>query len=124
MIDRKTLENFRKDFEKAMEALEKQYGFVIDLNRITYTSTSFTGKLEVHEGESKDEVNEQEFKKYCTLYGLSSEDYDRRFTYDNKDYIIVGIKPSNRKYPICCQQIQDGVTYSFTASCVRQALGK
>ena len=26
MIDRKTLENFRKDFEKAMEALEKQYG--------------------------------------------------------------------------------------------------
>ena len=57
MIDRKTLENFRKDFEKAMEALEKQYGFVIDLNRITYTSTSFTGKLEVHEGESKDEVN-------------------------------------------------------------------
>ena len=124
MIDRQTLENFRKDFEKAMEALEKQYGFVIDLNRITYTSTSFTGKLEVHEGESKDEINEQEFKKYCTLYGLSSEDYDRRFTYDNKDYIIVGIRPSKRKYPISCQQVQDGKSYAFTVDLIKRLLNK
>ena len=39
MIDRKTLENFRKDFEKAMEALEKQYGFVIDLNGFLHLGT-------------------------------------------------------------------------------------
>ena len=31
MIDRQTLDNFRQDFEKAMEALEKQYCFIIDL---------------------------------------------------------------------------------------------
>ena len=124
MIDRQTLDNFRKDFDKAMEALEQQYGFVIELGRITYTPTSFTGKLEVHEGESKDDVNEQEFKKYCHMYGLSYDDYDRRFTFQGNDYIVVGIRPSKRKYPICCQQVQNGTTYGFTAECVKRALGK
>ena len=124
MIDRQTLDNFRNDFKKAMETLEQQYGFVIELGRITYTPTSFTGKLEVHEGESKDDVNEQEFKKYCHMYGLNYDDYDRRFTFQGKDYIVVGIRPSKRKYPICCQEVQSGTTYGFTAECVKRALGK
>ena len=124
MINRQTLTNFRQDFEKAMEALEKQYGFIIDLGSITYSATSFYGKLEVHEGDSRDDLNEQEFKKYCKSYGLDPEDYDRRFTYGGKDYIIIGIRPSKRKYPISCQQVQDGTTYNFTADTVRRVLGK
>lgn len=124
MIDKQTLENFRNDFKKAMETLEKQYGFVIELGRITYTATSFTGKLEVHEGESKDDVNEQDFKRYCSMYGLSANDYDRRFTFQGNNYIVVGIRPSKRKYPICCQQVENGTTYGFTAECVKRCLGK
>ena len=124
MIDNQTLTNFRQDFKKAMEALEKQYGFIIDLGDITYSATSFTGKLEVREGDSRDDLNEQEFKMYCKMYGLDPEDYDRRFTCDGKDYIIVGIRPSKRKYPISCQQVQDGKSYVFTADLIRRLLGK
>lgn len=124
MIDRQTLDNFRQDFEKAMEALEKQYSFIIDLGNITYSATSFYGKLEVHEGDSRDDLNEQEFKAYCKTYGLDPEDYDRRFTYGGKDYIIIGIRPSKRKYPISCQQVQDGKSYTFTADMIRRLLGK
>ena len=124
MIDRQTLENFREDFKKAMEDLESKYGFVIELGRITYTPTSFTGKLEAKEGDSKDDVNEQDFKKYCSMYGLSKDDYDRRFTFQGHDYIIVGIRPSKRRYPICCTRVDNGTTYGFTAECVKRALGK
>jgi hypothetical protein len=124
MIDRQTVENFHEDFNKAMEALEQKYGLVIELGRITYTATSFTAKLEAKEGDSKDEVNEQDFKKYCHMYGLSYDDYDRRFTFQGKDYIVVGIRPSKRKYPICCQEVQSGTTYGFTAEGVKRALGK
>ena len=123
MIDRQTLESFRQDFQDAMKDLEQKYGFVIELGRITYTATSFTGKLEVNEGESKDEVNEQEFKRYCRMFGLEESDYDRRFTFQGNDYIIVGIRPSKRKYPIACQQVQSGQTYGFTTECVKRALG-
>ena len=79
MIDRQTLDNFRQDFEKAMGALEKQYGFIIDLGSITYSATSFSGKLEVHEGDSRDDLNEQEFKKYCKSYGLDYDGKSRLF---------------------------------------------
>jgi hypothetical protein len=124
MIDRQTLDNFRQDFKKAMEALEKQYGFIIDLGNITYSATSFYGKLEGHESDSRDDLNGQEFKMYCNLYGLDPEDYDRRFTYDGKDYIIIGIRPSKRKYTISCQRVQDGKSYAFTADMIRRLLGK
>lgn len=124
MIDKQTLENFRQDFKQAMQVLEAKYGFVIELGRITYTATSFTGKLEVNEGDSKDDVNEKDFKRYCSMYGLEASDYDRRFTFQGNDYIVVGIRPSKRKYPICCQQVQNGTTYGFTAECVKRCLGK
>ena len=124
MIDKQTLTNFRQDFKKAMEALEKQYGFIIDLGNITYSATSFSGKLEVHEGDSRDDLNEQEFKTYCKMYGLDYDDYDRRFTYDGKDYIIIGIRPSKRKYPISCQQLQDGKSYAFTVDLIKRLLNK
>ena len=58
------------------------------------------------------------------MYGLDYDDYDRRFTYDGKDYIIIGIRPSKRKYPISCQQVQDGKTYAFTADMIRRLLNK
>lgn len=124
MIDRQTVENFHEDFNKAMEALEQKYGLVIELGRITYTATSFTAKLEAKEGDSKDEVNEQDFKKYCHMYGLSYDDYDRRFTFQGHEYIIVGIRPSKRRYPICCTRVDNGTTYGFTAEGVKRALGK
>ena len=124
MIDKQVLENFREDFKKAMEDLEQKYGLVIELGSIRYSATSFEGKISCKEGESKDEVNEQEFKRYCRMYGLDEDDYDRRFTFQGKQYIITGIRPSKRKYPICCQEVTTGQTYGFTVSGVKQALGK
>ena len=124
MIDKQTLTNFRKDFAEAVKDLEQKYGFVIELGRISYTATSFNGKLEVREGESKDDANEQDFKRYCRMYGLEASDYDRRFTYGNDEYIVTGIRPSKRKYPICCLCVGNGTTYGFTAECVKRALGK
>lgn len=124
MIDRQVLSNFRKDFAEAVKGLEQKYGLVIDLGQISFTPTSFTTKITCREGEDRFDVNAQEFKKYCKAYGLSEEDYDCRFTFQGKDYVIVGIRPSKRKYPICCKELSSSNTYSFTAEGVRKALGK
>ena len=124
MIDKQLLADFRKDFEEKMKDLEQKYGLVISLGGIRYSPDSFEAKLECKEGDSKDEVNEQDFKKYCHMYGLSYDDYDRRFAYQGDDYIIVGVRPSKRKYPICCTQVSSGETYGFTAETVKRCLGK
>lgn len=124
MVDRQLLADFRKDFEETMKSLEQKYGLVISLGSIRYSPDSFEAKLECKEGESREDVNEQEFKKYCATYGLSPEDFDRRFAYQGDDYIVIGIRPSKRKYPICCQRVSSSVTYGFTADLVKRCLGK
>ena len=124
MIDKQMLTNFREDFTEAMKDLEQKYGLVITLGSIRYTPTSFDGKIECKEGESKDDVNEKEFKQYCRMFGLDEEDYDKRFTYQGKDYVIVGIRPSKRKYPIACLELKSGTTYGFTVELVKRLLGK
>ena len=124
MIDKQTLDNFRKDFTDVVKILEQKYGLIIELGNIRYSPASFEGKITCKEGASKDDINEQEFKKYCRMYGLDPDDYDRRFTFQGKDYIVVGIRPSKRKYPICCQEVNSGTTYGFTAEGVKKALGK
>ena len=124
MIDKEMLRNFRNDFAEAVKDLEQQYGIVITLGRITFDATSFTGKLEAKEGESKDQVNEDTFKAHCREYGLAPTDYDRRFTHQGKDYIITGIYLRSHKYPICCLCLADNKTYRFTADGVKRAIGK
>ena len=122
MIDTQLLADFRKDFEDAMKGLEQKYGLVVSLGGIRYSPTSFTAKIECKEGDSKDDVNEKDFYANCSKYGLSKDAYDRRFTFQGKSYIIVGIRPSKRRYPICCQCVEDGKTYGFTAELVKKLL--
>jgi len=122
MIDKQLLADFRKDFEETVKSLEQKYGLVISLGSIRYSPDSFEAKIECKEGESRDDVNEKEFKIYCKTYGLQPEDYDRRFAFQGKSYVIVGVRPSRRKYPICCQCVEDGKTYGFTASLVKKLL--
>lgn len=122
MIDKQMLADFRKDFEDTVKALEQKYGLVISLGSIRYAPDSFEAKIECKEGESREDVNEKEFRIYCATYGLKPEDYDRRFVFQGKHYIIVGVRPSKRKYPICGQCVEDGKTYGFTAELVKRLL--
>ena len=124
MIDTQKLKDFRADFAEAMKDLEQKYGLVISLGSIKYSPTEFEGKITCKEGESQDEVNAGEFRKYCKTYGLDPEDYDRIFEYKGKKYVIAGILPSKRKYPVLGKTFDTGEVFCFSAEFVRQLLGK
>ena len=49
-INSRNLDLFRKDFNKAMTALEAQHGVSINLGRLTYTDSEFRGKVIVTNG--------------------------------------------------------------------------
>ena len=122
MIDKQMLTNFRADFATAVKDLEQKYGVVITLEHITYTATSFSGKIEVKEGTSREDVNANEFKKLCRMYGLEPDDFDRKFTYQGEEYVVVGIRPSKSKYPIACQRVRDGQSFGFTTDTIKRCL--
>ena len=128
MIDKEMLRNFRKDFAEAVKDLEQQYGLVIELGKITYDVDSFEGKITAKEGDSKEDINQAEWNKHCGTYGLRPEDFDKRITLTDRgvtqDYIITGIRPNKRKYPICLKRVSDGTNWGWTPGPVRDACRK
>ena len=113
-MDRETARKFREEFNEWKRQLEEKFGVVIEIGSITYDFDSLKCQLTAKEGGSKEEVQENDFNKYCRQFGLAPEDLHRRFRYRNEMYEIIGIRPNKRKYPILCQKISDGSTILFT----------
>ena len=122
MINKQMIQDFRKDFTEAVKDLEKKYGVVIELGNIQYAADNFEAKLQVTEGEDQYDVNRKAFIRNCGAYGLNQEDFDRRFTYKNKEYVIIGINPNKRKYPIACKCLTDNITYNFPIDLLKRYL--
>lgn len=120
-IDKQMLEQFRKDFQEAVKGLESKYGMVISLGRITYGYDEFVGKLEAKSGDDKDEVMKREFEQNCASVGLDPEDYGQVFTQQGKEYKIIGLDLSKRKYPVIVKEVLTDKTVRCTVNYVKQA---
>ena len=110
-INQATLKEFRADFQEAVKSLESKYGVVINAQKITYSSDSFSFKVEVQNGTSHEDVNKTTFNKYCVLYGLEESDFGRVFKQGGEEFQIVGINPSKRKNNIVIKNTQTGSQY-------------
>ena len=62
--------------------------------------------------------------KYCSYYGLSKDDLGKKITLDGDEYVITGMKPSRRKFPIVIQSLNSDKSMLATIDSVRKALGK
>ena len=121
IINKETLKLFRKDFKEAVKELEKDYGIEIELNKISYSENSFTGNIEVVNkiaGKSADQVK---FEECCYRYHLKPTDYGSKFTYNHKDFILVGINTKAREYPIIGMG-ENGTRYKFPLRAVRELM--
>lgn len=100
-MNRAIVKQFRLDFAKAVEGLEKQYDAQIALGSISYGDTKLTTKVTVTEkpknGKSIEQVN---FEQNCVIFGLKKSDYGREFQTHNGTYTLSGLKPRSPKYPI------------------------
>ena len=106
-INQTTLKQFRQDFQDAVKSLEEKYGIVIQAKSITYSSNEFHFKVEVVNGESKEDEDARRdtFNQYCSSYGLTRDDFMRIFDTGVAKYQIVGINPNRRKYPIIIKNV-------------------
>ena len=103
-INSNTLQAFREDFKSAIEELEKKYNVSIDLGRITYNETNFSGKIEVTnlEGQETDPYVKyakyaQAFKSCHDLYGMPESILNKSFKQGNKTYTFIGFDLAKRK---------------------------
>ena len=60
-LDKQGLQQFREDFDKAVEKLEKKYGMSIDLGNIRFDGTELRSKLTATVGTPREKHNINEF---------------------------------------------------------------
>jgi len=117
------LGKFREDFNKVVKELEDKYKVDISMGRISYSTTSFSSKMEVVRSQSEDgskiDIAFEKFKEHATYMGLKDSDYGRVFTSGRKKYRITGIKPRSPKYPIIAEDVKSGTSYKFPIGVIK-----
>ena len=78
---------------------------------------------EIKKEEEKRQLQSQ-WNTYCYSYGLKAENYNSEFVSNNDVFVVIGIKPRNRKYPIIAERKNDGKLFKFPAESVKIALGQ
>ena len=121
-ITERLLDEFRKDFETQMKGLESKYGVKVDLGNIRYSANQFTSKVTVTDtagGDADEAKGKLSLKEDGWKFGLSPEDYNKRIEYLNKVFLIKGIRPRSRKYPIKVEDASDGKLYNIPGHAIK-----
>ena len=109
------LEEFRKDFNEAMEALQRKHNISISLGRITYEEERFSAKLSVNMTQDPEDIARANFDAEAWKFddiGIHEGMYKRIYIgRDGKRYAIIGLKPRSYKQPIRSIGVEDGKHY-------------
>jgi hypothetical protein len=114
-INKETVEQFRADFNKAMEELEEKYDLTIKLGTISYWKDHFTAPLEANAGRDPEQIARAAFDRNVwkvAEYGVKEGMYMRIFVgRDKRRYALTGINTKASRYPLEYIDILTGERY-------------
>lgn len=92
---------------------------------MSYTNTDFRCTMKCNKNDvGASNPLELEWNKKCDLYGFSPDDLHKKVRLDSGVHEIIGLKPSNRKYPIITRNINNNKQYKHGTTSILRALGK
>lgn len=91
----------RDEIRAAIEGVIKARGLRIEDSTIkgNYESLDLSFRLTIGPGDDR-EPGQREFELYAPMVGLEADDFRRAFRHAGRDYVLIAIKPRNRKYPV------------------------
>ena len=120
-INSDSLQEFRQDFNTAVEDLQEKYGLSINAKRIIYNKSGFRFKVEVTNSKPEDaeRVRFENAIRECgwkfPLRDASSYNMEVWFPELNECNLI-GISTRSKKYPILIRAQETGKVYKYTYS--------
>lgn len=125
-IDKTTLRLLRREIDKSLKEVGNRYGVHLITGNASYTQENFKMAIKgslITDGRvmSKERVD---FKTYAHIYGLTPEDLDKVFVYNEKKYQVVGLRTSSRKYPIVCLGLSQDKKFRFPKGVVKSGLAQ
>ena len=123
-FDRKRIKELRTKIEVALKDFAESENISIELGNASFSEDNVTFKMSCSTVNTDGSVNSktgEDFKHYCTRYGLKPEALGATFTRDRQQYTITGCKPRSSKYPIIGQRT-DGKSFKFSPEDVKRSL--
>jgi len=93
------IDNFRKDFERAMVELEEKYAIKIEMGTITYTGTSFTCSLKAVN--MTEDGLDQFTKDLLDSDSWFKSVFNKRFKEGRHVFKIIGYNPKKKNGIVC-----------------------
>lgn len=124
IITKDSVDDFRKDFEAAIEAIQEKYDVTVDLGNITYYPDRFSARLEVKNGRDADEVASADFD--ANVWKFEYLGY-RKGMYmqvvignDGEQYALERLNVRAKKYPIEVIRLADGMHYKVGTGFIKE----
>lgn len=126
-IDRFTRANLKTLDEAIVEAVQpvaEKFGIQIKRGSGTFTPTDYKVKLicAVQNLDGTYETPERtDFKQLAPIYGLTADDIDMTFKWNEEKYNLIGIRARSRKFPFIGKRIRDGKRFKFGVDAIKFA---
>ena len=118
------LDDFRKDFDDAVEVLREKYDISIHLGRITYTNERFSATVNVNMTRDPEDIARANFDAEAWKFwdiGITEGMYKKIFIgIDGKRYAVVGLKPRSHKSPLQVIDVEDGKRYKAGRAFIKE----
>lgn len=103
-----------EDIQGAIDSVLKKHGVAMDGHTGRFDDTRLKVSFElVDVGRDCEDVEKSKFASSCHLLGLQAEDYGKPFTWQGRKFVISGISPRAKKYPLLGRDVKSGQTYKF-----------
>ncbi len=118
-FDKAAVRALQIDCKAALAAVAAKHGLVLTTKSYTYRTdecpVGLLFKIPVVASDGSTVPPEQvEWNKHAIRWGFKKEDFGRVFTsLTHGDYIVCGIKPKSRKYPILGRNTVTGKVFKF-----------
>lgn len=121
MITRALLKTIKSDAEAVLATVAEKHGVKITFGNGSFTPDNASLKMEIAGITSEGVVKTKEatdFERYASAFGLKPEDLGTTFTYNGKEFKLIGAKPRSTKFPLLAVNLKNGKTYKLPKDAV------
>lgn len=124
MITRSLLRTIRTDAEAALLDVAAKHGVQLTVGSGSFArdGSNASLKLEIAGIADDGQVMTKEatdFKRLASSFGLTPEDLGMTFTFNGKEFRLLGCNPRNYKNPIIAENVKNGKTYKMPKDAVK-----
>jgi len=128
-LNKTTLPVLRIAIEAALASVAGETGVSLKIGSCRFEGDGLSAMFQLHvvapgaNGEGVTSLEEADFKRYASDFGLRASDLGREFTAPaGERYRVDGLKPNATKLPILATNIKTGKRYKFSVDGVVRGL--